>query len=68
MSNDKMTKIHEMPNGTWLYRKANECGGYAYYSDSIGGGVMLFDTCLHSFEELEFCIQYDRDHRKDDKI
>lgn len=41
-----MEEIAQLPNGCMLYRKKNEAGGHTYYSDEIGGGVMVWDTCL----------------------
>lgn len=37
-----------LPNGCTLYCKPNEAGGHTYFSDEIGGGVMVWDTCLVS--------------------
>lgn len=39
-------EVCELPNGATLYRQKNGAGGYTYYSDEIGGGVMVYDTCL----------------------
>jgi hypothetical protein len=36
----------ELPNGCRLYWEDNKAGGRTYYSDEIGGGVMVWDTCL----------------------
>jgi hypothetical protein len=35
-----------LPNGCALYWKDNTVGGRIYYSDEIGGGVFVWDTCL----------------------
>ena len=35
-----------LPNGCHLYWKINEVGGRTYYSDEVGGGVGVWDTCL----------------------
>jgi len=35
-----------LPNGCTLYWKRNEAGGRTYFSDEVGGGVMVWDTCL----------------------
>ena len=35
-----------LPNGCMLYKKENEAGGYTYYSDEVGGGVFVWDTCM----------------------
>lgn len=37
---------HFLPNGCTLYWCENEVGGRTYYSDEIGGGVMVWDTAL----------------------
>ena len=47
-----MEDICELPNGCHLFRKPNEAGGYTYYSDEVGGGVMVWDTCLVGEETL----------------
>lgn len=48
MPDGKMEDLGYTPNGAYLYRKPNEAGGYTYYSDEIGGGVIIWDTCLVS--------------------
>lgn len=44
----EMEEVAFLPNGCALYRKHNGVGGHTYYSDEIGGGVMVWDTCLVS--------------------
>lgn len=39
-------QICTLPNGNLLYCASNGVGGHTYYSDEIGGGVMVWDTCL----------------------
>lgn len=49
LTSDRPThSIHEapLPNGNTLFWKLNEAGGRTYYSDEIGGGVVVWDTCL----------------------
>ena len=46
MEPEKAVAISTLPNGCTLYRKLNEAGGYTYYSDEIGGEVVVWDTCL----------------------
>lgn len=41
-----MEDVCDLPNGCHLFRKPNEAGGHTYYSDEVGGGVMVWDTCL----------------------
>jgi hypothetical protein len=38
--------VCKLPNGCTLYRESNGVGGHRYWSDEIGGGVMLWDTSL----------------------
>jgi len=52
-----MKEICCTKEGYTIYEADNQAGGKTYYSDSIGGGVMLFDTCLHSVGELELILQ-----------
>lgn len=40
-----------------LYREPNRAGGYRYWSDSVGGGVVIWDTNLASAEELLAAIR-----------
>lgn len=44
--------ICEMVNGYGLFVKDNEVGGRTYYSDEIGGGVVVWDTALVGEETL----------------
>jgi len=41
-----MEEVGPLPNGSTLFRRKNEVGGYIYYSDEIGGGVVVWDTTL----------------------
>lgn len=47
-----MEDVCDLPNGCHLFRKPNEAGGHTYYSDEVGGGVMVWDTCLVGEETL----------------
>lgn len=38
--------VCRLPNSATLYRQKNGAGGYTYWSDEIGCGVMVWDTCL----------------------
>lgn len=35
-----------LPNGCGLIWKENDVGGRVYYSDEVGGGVVVWDTSL----------------------
>jgi len=41
-------EVCTLPNGCTLFREANGAGGHTYYSDEVGEGVMVWDTCLVS--------------------
>ena len=49
MNKFKKSKIQNtinLPNGCTLYWEDNKVGGRTYYSDEVGGGVMVWDTAL----------------------
>jgi len=46
MTDNETVDLGCLPNGAHLYRKPNGVGGFTYYSDEIGGGVAVWDTCL----------------------
>lgn len=41
-----LQEVARLPNGCTLYREPNEVGGHRYWSDEVGGGVVVWDTCL----------------------
>lgn len=60
--NEKSTlvEVGRTSRGYTLYREPNEAGGHRYWSDAIGGGVAIWDTCLASADELETAIRIER--------
>lgn len=60
---DKMEDLGCLPNGCHLFCKPNVVGGYTYYGDEIGGGVMVWDTCLVDESTLLTAIVCEH-HRK----
>ena len=56
-------EIVEDSRGNRLYIEPNEVGGHRYWSDEIGGGVVIWDTALASIEMLELAIKYERNRR-----
>ena len=52
-----------LPTGYHLYRKPNKVGGHIYYSDEIGGGVVVWDTCVVDESTLLTAIVCEK-HRK----
>lgn len=63
MRDEKMENLGCLPNGCHLFRRANEAGGFTYYSDEVGGGVMVWDTCLVDESTLLTAIVCEH-HRK----
>ena len=43
---EQVEELGRLPNGCTLFRRANRVGGHRYFSDEIGGGVDVWDTCL----------------------
>lgn len=43
---DEMKEVCTLPNGCTLYSRPNGVGGTVYYSDEVGGGVLVWDTSL----------------------
>lgn len=59
---DPVEDLGILYNGCHLYRKPNEVGGHIYFSDEIGGGVMVWDTALASEGTLlaAICCEHNR--------
>lgn len=55
-----MAEIAQDSNGYRLYVEPNGVGGHRYWSDEIGGGVIIWDTALGSIEMLELAIEYEK--------
>lgn len=61
----KLVEIGRTSRGYTIYREPNEAGGHRYWSDAIGGGVVIHDSSLASPEEVLFALRADRElHRK----
>ncbi len=56
-----MKEIREDSRGNRLYVEPNKAGGRTYWSDEIGGGVMVWDTALVSLEMLELAIESEKE-------
>lgn len=54
-----MDVIAQLKNGYFIYRESNEAGGHRYWTDSIGGGAVIWDTSIASVEELMVAIAYE---------
>ena len=62
-STGTLEKVAEDSRGNWIYCEPNEAGGHRYWSDAIGGGIVIWDTCLASIEELEIAIRIERERQ-----
>jgi hypothetical protein len=51
-----MIEITRDSRGNTLFREENEVGGHRYWSDEIGGGVVVWDTSLVSEEMLKLAL------------
>lgn len=54
-----MKEIATDSRGNIIYVEDNEVGGRRYWSSSIGGGVVVWDTSLVSTEELSIAVDYE---------
>ena len=59
-----LEEIAKDSRGNHLYVEPNEVGGYRYWSDDIGNGVVIWDTTLASIEILELAIKYEKQRVK----
>ena len=55
-----MKEVGQTKRGYTIYVEPTDIGGRRYWSDSIGGGVMIWDTALVSEEELLFALAAER--------
>jgi len=62
-----LEEIGRTARGYTIWRQRNGAGGHTYWSDSIGGGVVIYDSCLASEEEVLFCLEADRKLRAEEK-
>ena len=60
---EQAEEVGPLPNGYTLYRKPNGVGGHVYYSHEIGGGVVLWDTCLGASSSLLAAIVAEESRR-----
>lgn len=51
-----LVEVGKTPSGYTIWVQDNEVGGNRYWSDSIGGGVVVWDTSLVSAEEVRFAL------------
>ena len=59
-----LAEIMPLPGGFTLYRQENGVGGHIYLSDSIQGGVVVWDTCLVTQTELLAALSCESQRRE----
>lgn len=62
-----LEEVCSLTNGYTLYRRENGCGGHTYWSDEIGGGVVVWDTCLVCQESLLIALAQETIRRDKEK-
>ena len=55
--NGGLDEVGTTSRGYTIFRERNEVGGHRYWSDEIGGGVVVWDTCLADSETLRRCLE-----------
>lgn len=55
-----LEKIGEDSRGNALYVEPTEVGGRRYWSDEVGGGVVVFDNALVSIEMIELAVAFEK--------
>jgi len=51
-----LKEVGKTQRGYTIYVEDNEVGGHRYWSDEVGGGVMIWDTSLVCPESMELAI------------
>jgi len=55
-SPNSLRQVGVTARGYGIFRKRNEAGGYNYWSDEVGNGVMVWNTSLVDVETLKYVI------------
>lgn len=65
-----LTEVGKTQQGFTLYSEDNEVGGKRYWSDEVGGGVCVWDTCLVASETLQLAIAIEEGYpyKRGDKV
>jgi len=64
----EMTNRIDLPNGCSLYWEDNTVGGRTYYSDEVGGGVIVWDTALVDISTLLAAITNEMKLQKEESM
>jgi len=57
----KLKEIGQDSRGNMLFVEDNKAGGRTYWSDEIGGGVIVWDTCLVSAEMVRLALKVEEE-------
>ena len=57
-----LKEVAEDSRGNTLFVEDNKVGGHTYWSNEVGGGVIVWDTCLVSREMLLLAIDEENKH------
>jgi hypothetical protein len=55
-----LKEVRQDSRGNTLYVEDNEVGGHRYWSDEVGGGVVVWDTCLVSDEMVRLALDAEK--------
>lgn len=53
---DNVIGEFKLPNGHTCIIQENKAGGRSYISDEVGGGVLIYDTCLQDPSSVLACL------------
>lgn len=56
-----MVEVGRTRRGHTVYRQENGAGGHTYWCDDIGGGRVVWDTCLDDHETLAIALAAEGD-------
>ena len=53
---DHLEEVGTTSQGYTIFREQNKAGGYTYWSDEAGDGVVVWDTSLVNTETLRYVL------------
>ncbi len=53
----ELRKVAEDSRGNYLYVEDNKVGGRTYWSDDVGGGVIVWDTTMVSRTMIKLALE-----------
>jgi hypothetical protein len=63
----ELVEVGQTKHGYTLWREDNRAGGHRYWCNSIDGGVIVWDTCLASRDELETAMRIEREFERGER-